>query len=339
MLAIRLLKNSCWQRTLQSHKNLTMKAFSFYEEIMKNPIWKSWDCLQNLLVRSVFIFQNPQNKNEIQTLLNESAGTSFERPIHYGLLRSLRKAEYSPEDAGHYALAIPHYCHFTSPIRRYPDLTVHRLIDAIIKGKKLGKKRLLPEKLEQLGEHCSKTERNAEKAERELKKIKLLAAMEKDVGEVFTAYITGIERFGIFCELTPIPVEGRVGIGELPQASSWDYYADQKQLISRSNNWQLRLGDEVKVIIKEIDQRRRIMSLALDPQSLEGLNVTGTPSKKSGKKSFSSKDHRSKKEQKNYRGKDGSRGKGKKNSSSAKSSKRKGSSSARKNQKSKAKKK
>src|SRR5204863_3022631 len=108
------------------------------------------------------------------------------------VLRSMQRAVYSPEEEGHYALAADCYCHFTSPIRRYPDLTIHRLVDCIIAGKKPVKD---TEAQMILGEHCSDREQRAEAAERELTKVKLLTYMSTRIGEKLEGLITGVEEF------------------------------------------------------------------------------------------------------------------------------------------------
>ena len=117
----------------------------------------------------------PQSRFELQRILRETAGKPEEYAVHYGLLRSLKQAVYTPEHEGHYALASDDYCHFTSPIRRYPDLQVHRQLTTLLEGKK---PRSNADELFVLGEHCTRTERRAEAAERELIRVKLLTHLE-----------------------------------------------------------------------------------------------------------------------------------------------------------------
>ncbi len=140
----------------------------------------------------------PQSRFELQRILAETAGKPEEYAVHYGLLRSLKQANYTPEPEGHYALASDDYCHFTSPIRRYPDLQVHRQLVAWLEGKKPSSRH---DELVVLAEHCTRTERRAEAAERELIRVKLLTYLEGRIGDSFHAVIIG--RAGLRPVLPP----------------------------------------------------------------------------------------------------------------------------------------
>ncbi|MFM7149750.1 MAG: ribonuclease R, partial [Gemmataceae bacterium] len=148
----------------------------------------------------------------LQKILSESANRPEVYAVHYALLRSLKQAKYSPEEEGHYALAIENYCHFTSPIRRYPDLVIHRMIEQRLKRGKISGN--FTEMLA-LGEHCSKMERRAEMAERELIKIKLLSYLSDRVGMEMEVIITGVADYGFFAQAEQLPIEGLVHISTL----------------------------------------------------------------------------------------------------------------------------
>lgn len=148
-------------------------------------------------VRSLgLVLDQPQDRFELQRILKETTGRPEEYAVHYGLLRSLKQARYTPEREGHYALSSNDYCHFTSPIRRYPDLQVHRQLITWLDGKR---PRDHHDELIVLGQHCTQTERRAEAAERELIRLKLLTFLEDHVGKTFHAIIVGVEDFGLFC--------------------------------------------------------------------------------------------------------------------------------------------
>ncbi len=206
----------------------------------------------------------------LQRILQESANKPESHAVHYALLRSLKQATYSPIKEDHYALASENYCHFTSPIRRYPDLTVHRLLDRLIKSSA----RLQPDgsafpvksskrarsgnvqELVVLGDHCSKMERRAESAERELVKLKLLVYMSTRLGLEMDAIITGVADYGFFGQAQTLPIEGMVHISTLPD--DYYYYDDSSHsLVGQRHKRRYRLGDKVKVKVVRVDLQRR----------------------------------------------------------------------------------
>lgn len=189
----------------------------------------------------------------LQRILQASAGKPEMPAVHYALLRSLKQATYSPVKDDHYALASENYCHFTSPIRRYPDVQVHRLLDRLIRR---GKASSNFDELMALGDHCSKTERRAETAERDLVKHKLLVYMNDRIGTDLHAIITGVADYGFFAQAETMPVEGLVHISTLPD----DYYYFEQEshsLVGQQTGRMYRLGDKVEVTVVHVDLARR----------------------------------------------------------------------------------
>ena len=171
------------------------------------------------------------------------------RLIQTVLLRSLSQAVYSPDNIGHFALGYPNYTHFTSPIRRYPDLLVHRAIKGILAKRPA---EITPELAKQQGEHCSLTERRADEATREVTRWLKAEFMMDKIGEEFDGYISGVTNFGIFVELVEVYVDGLVHITALGN----DYYhfdAAHHRLMGERTRQIYRLGDKVRVRVMRVD--------------------------------------------------------------------------------------
>ena len=202
-----------------------------------------------------------QSRTELQRLLETVHGTPHTHAVNYAFLRSLKQAEYSPEEIGHYALAAQNYCHFTSPIRRYPDLTIHRLVDRMA-----ARKTDTPfpgfAELTASGQHCSRTERRSEQAERELIKVKLLTYMSSRIGDEFDAVITGVQDWGFFCQAVEVPAEGLVHVSTLDD-DNYKYDAAAHLLEGRRAGRQYRLGASVRVVVAHVDVDRRQLDFRL----------------------------------------------------------------------------
>lgn len=200
---------------------------------------------------------------EIQKLLAKIAGTPEEPMISRLALRSMKQAKYSVECTGHFGLACQYYCHFTSPIRRYPDLQIHRIIKEQLRGR-LKEERtdhyrhILPE----VAKHSSETERRADEAERETDKLKKVEYMEERLGIVYDGVISGVTRWGIYVEL-PNTVEGLVHISKLPENDYFVFEEASNEIVGDITGKSYKLGMPVKVKAVSCDRILRTIDFEL----------------------------------------------------------------------------
>jgi ribonuclease R len=183
--------------------------------------------------------------------LKQIKGQPEEPVITRAALRAMSKAEYDVKNIGHYGLGFSHYTHFTSPIRRYPDLIVHRLLKHYAEGGEAPDVQMLRDRCE----HCSEQERHAEEAERESVKLKQVEYVQDRVGETFEGVVSGVTKFGVFVEMNELLVEGLVHVREMD-----DYYVYDEEtytLRGKQKGQTFRPGDEVKVKIvgANVDKR------------------------------------------------------------------------------------
>ncbi|MFC6804637.1 RNB domain-containing ribonuclease [Methylophaga thalassica] len=178
------------------------------------------------------------------------------------MLRSMKQAVYSPDNVGHFGLALEAYAHFTSPIRRYPDLLVHRAIRHVLSQRKDKKWRYSYEEMAQLGEHCSMTSRRADEATRDVSDWLKCEYMRDRVGEVHDGVISGVTGFGLFVELSDIYIEGLVHVTSLKN----DYYQFDPtghRLTGERTRKVYRLGDTLKVKVVRVDLDEKKIDLEL----------------------------------------------------------------------------
>jgi len=198
-----------------------------------------------------------------QKLIQRIEGKPEEKPIAFLMLRTMQKARYAPENLGHFGLAASSYTHFTSPIRRYPDLVVHRALRASHHGTLSDDEREeQTEELPEVARHCSEMERRADDAERELLQWKKVKFMADKVGDEFQGYITGVAAFGLFIELVEHFVEGMVHVSTMAD----DYYrfVENGHLLKGENTGKVyRLGDKVEVQVIRVNMDVRQVDLGL----------------------------------------------------------------------------
>ncbi len=200
----------------------------------------------------------------LQKLLQEVQGHAEEPFISSVVLRSMQRAVYSPECRGHYALAARYYAHFTSPIRRYPDLVVHRGLKSLLHDAVQGEveRTRIPERLEAMGEHTSMTERRAEQSERDLLQWKKVRFLADRIGERFHGRVTGVQPFGLFIQLQEYYVDGLVPVRSMTD----DYYvyeAEGHRLVGERNGRTFKLGDPLEVELVNVSLRHRGLDFEL----------------------------------------------------------------------------
>jgi ribonuclease R len=198
----------------------------------------------------------------IKMLIDEVTGKKEEHVISKMTLRSLKQAKYSPNNEGHFGLSAKYYCHFTSPIRRYPDLQIHRIIKEMIHGKlSAARIQALKKIVDAVSIQSSERERNAELAEREVNDMKMAEYMMAHVGETFTGIISSVTSFGLFIELENT-IEGLLRLDELDD----DYYVYDEarlQLVGERKRKIYALGDEIEIVVAKADPALRQIDFEL----------------------------------------------------------------------------
>jgi ribonuclease R len=250
-------------------RQLTEKDLPFLYRVHEGPDAEALEAVASFLL--ALGYRLPPRKDkiaplEIQKLLESARGKAEERVLHRVLLRSMKQAVYQPENTGHFGLASTCYTHFTSPIRRYPDLIVHRMLDRSLRGEKLkpNEREDLLRQLQEAGKHTSERERHAMDAEREMVDLKKAQFMMNKIGEEFTGFITSLTNFGFFVELDDFFVEGLVKLSALVD-DEYDYYEKEYIIKGRRHGRRFRLGDNLRVKVIRINAFRSEIDFELVP--------------------------------------------------------------------------
>ena len=311
-----LCANVATARFLQKHNIPAL--FRVHE----GPTEKKLNNLQQFIgERGLFLSGGIDPKpSDYQKLFQQLEGRTDGHLIQTMMLRSMSQAVYEPENHGHFGLAYPAYTHFTSPIRRYPDLLVHRAIRSVIRSNlecqdvcridsqlPLDKADIYPyvfEDLVQLGEHCSMTERRADDATRDVSNWLKCEYLQEHIGSHFPGIITSVTSFGLFVELGELYAEGLVHISQLG-AEYFHYDAAKQRLIGENSHRVYNLGDSVEVVVSrvDLDERKVHLSLANTGSQRSGPKAAKGSKQQKQKQKHSAKVERSSKSKKPRKGK------------------------------------
>ncbi len=263
---------------------ITEREIPFLYRVHENPDPAKLNTFQEFVYGFGYEFalvEDKVNPLELQRLLDQASGRPEERMVNYALLRCMKQARYAAENVGHFGLASSCYCHFTSPIRRYPDLVVHRILKAALlslegKNDRRAEKQLAiaTERLGEIAEHTSKRERVAMEAERDVVEMKKMQYMQRHLGEEFDGYISGVTGFGFFVELDELFVEGLVHVTTLSD-DLYNFAEKQHSLIGQHSRRVFRIGDQARVKVASVSPATRRIEFVLATHT-PSTSLTGT---------------------------------------------------------------
>jgi len=270
------------------HAKKTKDGSPFVYRIHDEPSPERLQNFSEFLIKLGYKLETTSRKrisSSLNSLLDGIAGKAEENMIETIAVRTMAKAVYSPDNIGHYGLGFQHYTHFTSPIRRYPDLMVHRLLHLYL-SKAVAD--ISYNELAEACKHCSEMEKKAAEAERESVKYKQVEYMAERLGDSFSGVVSGVSKWGIFVEIDEIKAEGLVRMSNL---SHDFFYLDEENysVIGSRTGKIIRLGDSVSVLLKAVDISKKQMDLVLVSHISQGKEeLVPVKSSGSGKSGFSS---------------------------------------------------
>ncbi len=245
---------------------LSENQIPFLRRIHEEPDALRRDALLRLVKSLGQQLPKRASRKDLQQLLETVRESPETFAVNLAVLRSMQQAKYAPAKVGHFALASENYCHFTSPIRRYPDLIIHRLLDSLMSvrngGPSPAKACPSESELAALGDHCSAMERRAEAAERELKLVFILRLLQGRMGEKFQGVISGISQAGLFVQLGYYLIDGLVRFESLGN-DRWEPDVERGCLFGERTGKEFRIGDRVAVVISEINIPKRQLNLVI----------------------------------------------------------------------------
>jgi len=231
----------------------------FMRRVHPEPDAMSMKNLARLVKAFGFTLPRNPDRKVVQDLLAAVKGADSSFAVNLAVLRSFEKAQYAPLHIGHYALASTHYCHFTSPIRRYADLMVHRALERYLQNESPRKEQ--EQNLVETGKHITFTEQRAEDAERELRTVLTLQLLSKKIGEQLDCIVTGLTGFGLFVQCRKFGIEGLIRMAALGP-DHWKYNEKTQCIAGERSGRSIRLGQAMKVRIVSVNVPARQLDVS-----------------------------------------------------------------------------